>query len=72
LVAEKKTLRDANDAVAPQEPGNLGAQLFRLLCADDLSQPPRRHALSRFAEVAIGRAQNGDAVFIARCSRPSN
>jgi transcriptional regulator with PAS, ATPase and Fis domain len=61
LVAEKKTLRDANDAVAPQEPGNLGAQLFRLLCADDLSQPSRRYALSRFAEVAIGRAQDGNA-----------
>ena len=40
-------------------PRALGSFLFRLLCADDLSQPPARYSLAPFGEVDIGRASSG-------------
>src|SRR5207237_894305 len=37
----------------------LGSLLFRLLCSDDLTQPPARYSLAPFVEVDIGRASSG-------------
>jgi len=50
------TLEHGRDGASPGAPRPLGPLLFRLLCGDDLSQPPARYALGRFLQVELGRA----------------
>jgi transcriptional regulator with GAF, ATPase, and Fis domain len=60
-VEGEKTLKDTGGEPLPHEPRQLGPLLFRLLCADDLRQPPARFPLARAAEVAIGRDRSASA-----------
>src|SRR4051812_45301737 len=46
----------ARDATAG-EPCDLGPLLFRVLCADDLSQPAARYPLFRIGEASFGRSR---------------
>ena len=56
MVDTANTLRDEGGGSVADAPHELGPLLFRILCADDLSQPPARYPLSRFVRAAIGRA----------------
>ncbi len=49
------TLEHGRDGTQKGAPRALGALLFRLLCGDDLSQPPARYALASVHEVDVGR-----------------
>jgi sigma-54 dependent transcriptional regulator, acetoin dehydrogenase operon transcriptional activator AcoR len=60
--------RDATTTLEHGQPGGshgapraLGPILFRLLCGDDLSQPPARFALAPFSDLEIGRAASAGA-----------
>jgi transcriptional regulator with PAS, ATPase and Fis domain len=50
------TLEHGRQGAGQGAPRALGPFLFRLLCADDLSQPPARYSLLPLTEVDIGRA----------------
>jgi len=59
---ETRTLENAAvRGVSGDAPRDLGPMLFRLVCADDLTQPPARHSLSRVGEVSIGRGRTAVA-----------
>src|SRR4051812_23800509 len=65
-----KTLENvASNKADPGAPCELGPLLFRLLCADDLSQAPARYSLSGVAGVSFGRARAADAVVTGETMR---
>jgi sigma-54 dependent transcriptional regulator, acetoin dehydrogenase operon transcriptional activator AcoR len=55
------TLEHRRDGAGHSAPRALGPLLFRLLCGDDLSQPPARYSLASLSEVDIGRASPSGA-----------
>jgi len=58
------TLEHGRQEAGRGAPRTLGPFLFRLLCADDLTQPPARYPLSARTEADIGRGTGGKGLCV--------